>query len=213
MDLEVLNINSPIKQDAIDIVTDYVLCKHLKNIKLTAYSDIPCILQIQFVLNLPDQDHPHGLGPVQTLQVNNQWCTRIVPCSLNYCRIRIFKLRLEDFQNELIVSCVGIPNNKMEIKSESQPEEEKVELRSKSPFSRFKKGKTKEMSPSQDKRIPGLIPRNSILIGGYNNNNITTIPPPVQGSRQFLIYDGSMFYWQEMEKFEGLPEPSIKWKV
>jgi hypothetical protein len=210
MDLEVLNINSPIKHDAIDIVTDYVSCKTLKNIKLTAYSDIPCILQIQFVLNLPDPDHPYGQGPVNTLQVNNQWITRVVPSSLNYCRIRIFKLRLEDFQNELIVSCVGIPNNKIEIKPEYPPEEEKVELRSKSPFSRFKKGKTKEMSPSQDKRIPSLIPRNSILIGGYNNNNITTIPPPTNGVKQHLVFDGSIFYWEEIE---GLPEPSIKWKV
>ena len=95
------------------------------------------------------------------------------------------------------------------VRSVESNDESKVELRSKSPFSRFKKNKVKE-SQQVDHRMPSFVPRNSLIVGGFNNNLIS-IPPPLSGVKSVLMFDGNMFYWSEIDEINN--EPRISWKI
>lgn len=206
----ILKIENPLK-DNLFYESDFLKVDHTKSLRITFFSDVDIVVIIQFSISEEAVIGPENIFNFQ----RNLWATKNVMTLLPYIKFIIKKVDNNQINEHLIMHVMSnkVLQEQNEaprsiVRSVESNDEGKHELRSKSPFSRFKnKNKVKE---SIDHRMPSFCPRNSLIVGGFNNNLIS-IPPPLSGIKSVLMFDGNMFYWSEIDEINN--EPRISWKI
>ena len=187
--IDELNIHTPFNNNVYFKESNYVNVSQFKSLRLTTSSDVDCTLEIIFSV-----DSIHD-GPSNSFRVSSVYSTRRVDVILPYLKIRLYKLNIENENHHLIINFL---NHLYTPKMDKDTDEIEVEKESNSLFRNIMKRKSKNVEPKTEKidvsdhRLPNLIPRNSLLVGSFNNS-ITTVPPPDQPN-SILMYDTNNKY-------------------
>ena len=191
-DLEKLNISTPFI-DELKIESEYVDISKYKHLRVTIFADI--LINVELIFS-----HDGILdGPVTLYKINNTWNTRKVDIILKYIKIRLSRDSVDSVNKLIVCNVIGRHGENEGVK---EPE---VEKRHKSPFksilSRKKSSGSLNVSSKvecSDSRLPALIPRNGLLLGGYSNSVINVVPP-LADCDYILVSRSGIIQWESLE--------------
>lgn len=214
MDLQKLNMSVPFDLNEISRETPFINVDKFKYFRVTSYSDVEFQMDIVFS---PDGVFEHG--PIVTYSVNSRWNTRRLEILLPFMKVRLMRAQGDVLVNKIL--CINFLGRsglgEIEHKEEPVKEEPVVEQRSKSPFSgilRRGRSNSKHEPPKNEKiivedhRLPNFIPRNTILVGSYNNT-ATIIPSPIDND-SVLIWTDNKFQWIKVSDLLHSSSKSVK---
>ncbi len=233
MELEKLKRLEPLPPGINSFESEFVNVLQHKQLRFTFFSD--CEMTFSLIFN-PTGEREKDYCFTENLQAN-KWKSMAYHVILPYAKIRLVK-RIESQPHvNLVINCIGratplvqkIESNEELSLTESrgfivpreEPEkkESEPEKRTKSPFRGFLKGKTKEDSPKKllrDDRLPNLILKNQLLVGG-RFQNVSHVPPPIENLHepQFLCFHENQFQWLLPDEMATLTKSDEKvgWKI
>ena len=189
-----LNIHSPFFMDEFCKESPYVKVDQLKALRLTTSSDIDCTLEIIFSVDTVVE------GPKNSFRVSSVWSTRKVDIILPYMKIKLYKLNILDENKHLCINFLSHNNMDTDESNADDEASSEIESKSRSLFSSIMKRRSRnernekaESKMDNQNKLPNLIPRNSLLVGGYNNS-VLTIPPPLEPN-MILMFNGQKLEW------------------